>query len=163
MLIITGSSDTGSQIFGREVAKIEVLCTDTLEAVDGLLRGTNGGEFSDKFIFPGSLEGLDLRGTGVRQMVEIKGIRNQTLQVVIRSRVTLTRTVTTEDIVNVEPGLLALALIDLVQSGSDIELAALTTENTASTGKERLGDAILSLSPEWRKLARGIGRLVGGE
>ena len=70
---------------------------------------------------------------------------------------------TAKDISDVEPRLLTLTLVNLIQRGRNIELAALTTENATTPGEERLGDAILSLSPEGRELSGGVGRLMRGE
>lgn len=58
---------------------------------------------------------------------------------------------TAKQIGHVKPGFLALALIDLVQGGRDIELAALTTQDATPTEEQRLGDAVLSFGPGWRE------------
>lgn len=125
MFIIARSRDTG-QILAGKVTEMDVLRADTLEAGDGLLGSTNGGELGDQVILAGPFDGLELRGVGMCQMVEIKGIGDETSLV----SVTLTRRpMTSKDIPHVELRLFPFpfTLIDLVKRGLDIEFASLTT------------------------------------
>lgn len=144
MFIIARSRDTG-QILAGKVTEMDVLRADTLEAGDGLLGSTNGGELGDQVILAGLFDGLELRVVGMCQMVEIKGIGDETSLI----SVTLTRRpMTSKEIPHIELRLFLFpfTLIDLVKRGRDIELASLTTENATTAREKRLGDAILSLA-----------------
>jgi hypothetical protein len=62
---------------------MEILCPDSLESRYRSLRGTDGRKFGDDIIFSGFIQRLKLGRTRMSQMVEIKGIGNEALQMFI--------------------------------------------------------------------------------
>lgn len=51
----------------------------------GSLRGANDGEFSDKVIFASLVDGLELCGAGMGEMMEIEGVGNYAFQATLWS------------------------------------------------------------------------------
>lgn len=82
--LLAGRDGAGgrAQFLGTEVAELEVFGTDTLELGAGALGGADGGELGDQVVLSGGVEGLELGGIGVRQVVEVEGIRDESLQLV---------------------------------------------------------------------------------
>jgi hypothetical protein len=73
------------QIIGGEILKIDVIGANAFQGGLGSLGGTNDGEFGDEIIFAGLVDGLELCGTGMGEMMKIEGVRNDAFQAVLWS------------------------------------------------------------------------------
>ena len=140
---------------------MEFLGTDALELGAGTLRSADGRELGHQIRFPGSVQGLELGRAGVRQVVEIKGVRYDPLQLIML-RVLLCPRTKAEGMCKFGGG--PTRLILLIQGGGNVDLASLTTQDTAATGENGLGHALQPLGPHASSRGRSlvVGRWCGG-
>jgi hypothetical protein len=69
-----GSSSKRGQVFGGEIAEMNVLRADAFEIGLRPLRCTDGGEFGDKIVLTGLIQRLELRRVGMSQVVEVEWV-----------------------------------------------------------------------------------------
>jgi hypothetical protein len=84
--LIHGGRGTKSpqwQIISGEILEVNVVGANAFQ--DGLrsLRGANDGELGDKIIFAGLVDGLELCGASMGEMMEIEGVGNDAFQAVL--------------------------------------------------------------------------------
>lgn len=73
-LIDRGGRSIGSQVVGGKVAEMNVVSADTLEASLRTLRSANDRKLRDEVVLARLIYCLELRGTGMGEMVEIEWI-----------------------------------------------------------------------------------------
>lgn len=73
------------QIIGRVILEVDVIGANAFQGGLGSLGGTNDREFGDEIIFAGLVDGLELCGTGMGEMMKIEGIGNDAFQAVLWS------------------------------------------------------------------------------
>lgn len=78
-----GTVGTAGEVLGGEIPEMQIFGTDALETGDGALGGADGGELGDQVRLAGSVQLLEMGRTGVGQVVEVEGVGDQALEVVI--------------------------------------------------------------------------------